>query len=106
MNWRLEKACSIVVRTVAADDTNTIVKVSLLAILLDKMCIGLCLLREGLITTLDLVDTSARMTLRLERAGNKGSTKIQSNKGRAVLSLDPTELDRWMHFTLRMCVTA
>jgi hypothetical protein len=102
MNWRLEKACSIVVRNVGADDTNTIIKVSLVAILLDQVCIGLCLLREGLITTLDLVDTTAKMTLRLERAGNKGSTKIQSNKGRAVLSLDQTEIERWMHFTLRM----
>lgn len=102
MNWRLEKACSIVIRTVGADDADTIVKVSLLAILLDQVCIGLCLLREGLITTLDLIDTSAKMTLRLERAENKGSTEIRLDKGRAVLSLDQTELDRWMHFTLRI----
>ncbi len=101
MNWRLEKSCSIVVRSVGADATDAILKVNLHAISLDQVCIGLCLLREELIVTLDLVDTTAKMTLRFERAGYKGSTEIKSENGRTILSLDQTELDRWMHFALR-----
>jgi hypothetical protein len=98
MNWRLEKACSLTVRG-GANSVATVVKVCLVAELLDRFCIGICLLKEGLIDGLDLVDTNAGGLFTLRRSTR--ATSIELGKGKAILVLDAVELERWMHFTLR-----
>jgi hypothetical protein len=98
MNWRLTKACSF---AVSADGSGvvSIVKVGLVAALLDRLCIGLCLLKEGLIDSLDLVSTDSDEVFRLLRGVR--TTSIKFGKGKIALALDETELERWLHFTLR-----
>ena len=97
MNWRLEEACSLTI--VAGEDPMAIIKVCLIAESLDRFCIGLCLLREGLIKSLDLVERDGARVIRLQRSAR--GTLIHIGNGKIVLSLDETELERWMHFSLR-----
>jgi hypothetical protein len=96
MNWRVEKAC---VLDVANEDRPTTIKVRLIADQLGRVSIGLCLLREGLISSLDLVDTTGADLFRLKRSVGSGSSEIA--KGKVILALDMVELDRWLHFLLR-----
>ncbi|WP_431050324.1 hypothetical protein [Roseateles sp. L2-2] len=98
MNWRLAGTCSL---TGGEDGTfmPAGLKVRLLAGSLHQFCIGLCLLDKGLVESLDLVESDSDRVLRLT-AGAR-STSVQSIKNKIVLSLDGTELERWVHFTLR-----
>lgn len=98
MNWRLEKACSFAVRAGGSGLASS-VKVCLVTALLDRLCVGLCLLKEGLIDSLDLVSTDSADVFRLQRAGR--TTSIRFGKGKIALALDETELERWLHVTLR-----
>ena len=98
MNWRLEKACSLSVFS-QGKGMAPVVKVELVAGLLDRFCVGLCLLQKGLVDSLDLVGTRTAQVIRLQSAAR--ATSIQFDKGKIVLALDTTELERWVHFTLR-----
>jgi hypothetical protein len=97
MNWSLEKACSLAVRSY--DNKATVVKVCLIADVLDRFCLGLCLLKEDLIDSLDLVDTKGAKRFRLQRSTRAISIELQQDK--INLALDAIELERWLHFTLR-----
>lgn len=98
MNWRLQNACSLIVRG-SDNESETVVKVSLNADVLDRFCIGLCLLKEDLIDRLYLADTSGSNALQLERSAH--ATSIELRRDRINLAVGATELDRWLHFTLR-----
>lgn len=99
MNWRLERACSFVVKA-GGNGVESSVKLCLAAPLLDRLCIGLSLLREGLIDSLDLVSaTDSRQTFRLQRA--ERVTSIALRNGKLVLALNEVELERWLFFVLR-----
>jgi hypothetical protein len=79
--------------------TATVVKVMLMAEALDRFCIGLCLLKENLIDTFDLVDTRGVSSFRLRRSLEV--TVIEIRQDKISLALDTTELTRWLYFTLR-----
>lgn len=98
MNWRLAGACTL---TGDGDGTLTSagLKVRLLARSFHQFCIGLCLLDKGLIDSLDLAGSDSDRVLRLQTVDR--ATSVQFIKNKIVLSLDGTELERWVHFTLR-----
>ncbi len=98
MKWRLEKACSLAV-TSGDVATATIVRVSLNADGLDRVCIGLCLLEEAMIDSLDLVDVRGDSRLRIERASRTASIQLRHDK--INLALDDVALEMWQYFTLR-----
>jgi hypothetical protein len=98
MNWRLEKACAVAVRVYDAP-MATLVKVMLTAEALDRFCIGLSLLKENLIDSFDLADAGDAIAFRLRRPVEVTSIEIRPD--RISLTLDTTELERWLHFTLR-----
>jgi hypothetical protein len=98
MNWRLENACSLAVHD-SGDAMAAAIKVSLSAEFLHQFCIGLCLLREGLIDAFDLAGRGSPREIRLQTAAR--ATSVQIGKSKVLLSLDTTELERWVHFTLR-----
>lgn len=99
MNWRLDNACSFTVRP-GENGVESGVRLCLVAPLLDRFCIGLCLLKEELIDSLDLVDAvDKRQTLRLQRA--ERVTSIALRNGKVALALNKTELEYWLCFTLR-----
>jgi hypothetical protein len=98
MNWRLERACSLIIRSY--DKPKSIgVKVSLIADMLDRICIGLCLLQEGLIESLDLVDLNNKDLFRLQRAVHGTSLQIESFK--IILGLEARSLKILQHYTIR-----
>jgi|SRR5882757_10019203 len=98
MNWRLEKACALGVRDYDIPKT-TVVKVNLIADVLERFCIGLCLLNDDLIDSFDLVDTNGTGLFRLLRSTHATSIELQRDK--ISLTLDAIELERWVQFTLR-----
>lgn len=99
MNWRLEKACSFTVSS-GGEGIESGVRLCLAAALLDRLCVGLCLLREGLIDSLDLVSAEdSRQTFRLQRA--ERITSIALRNGKVALALNENELKRWVCFALR-----
>lgn len=99
MNWRLDKACSFTVRP-GGNGVESGVRLRLVAPLLDRFCIGLCLLKEELIDSLDLVNAvDKRQTFRLQRA--ERVTSIALRNGKVALALNKTELEYWLCFTLR-----
>lgn len=98
MNWRIENACALAVHG-GGNAPAEFVKVSLIAEVLHRFCIGLCLLKEGLIDSLDLVDVDSAQAIRLQASSQ--ATSVQIGRGKIVLSLREIELERWVHFTLR-----
>jgi hypothetical protein len=122
MNWRLDQACSLALSS--DQDMQISVLVSLNPDHLDRFCIGLCLLREGLIESLDLVDLQGNSRLRLQccaavvphRYGKRSrfrpyvpSTSIQFRQNpsdlqtdlKIDLTLDPAALGYWQEVTLQ-----
>jgi hypothetical protein len=94
MNWRIEKACALAI--VKFDKPKmTVVEVYLTAEALDRFCIGVCLLEERLIDSLDLVDVKGKDVLRLQNS--KGEVTVQFRPGKIIVALDPLQ---FMHFTL------
>jgi hypothetical protein len=98
MDWRLEKACSLAVIRYDIPKT-TIVRVSLSADVLDRICIGLCLLREALIDSLRLIDVKGANRLMLQRS--KHATSLQLQQDKIDLALDAVALEMWHSFMLR-----
>jgi hypothetical protein len=98
MNWRLEKACSLAEISYDIPKT-TVVRVNLIADVLDRLCIGLCLLREDLIDSLDLVDVKGASRLRVQQSTHATSILLRQDK--IDLALDAIALEMWQHFTLR-----
>jgi hypothetical protein len=98
MNWRIDRACSFAIHMDGRGNMS-VVKVCLVASLLERFGIGLCLLSEKLIENLDLIEADGAQVLRLMRADQ--ITSIQHEKGKIILTLDETELERWRHFALR-----
>lgn len=78
---------------------TTGVKLSLMVDVLDRLCIGLCMLRDGLIDAMDVVDLSGANFVRLTPAAH--NTAIEFGRDKIVVALGPTDLERWLHFTLR-----
>ncbi len=97
MNWRLENACVLAIR-ISANAVASVVKVSLSNDILERFCIGLCLLKEGLIDSLDLVDHHGSV-FRLQRSDS--AICVRLGEGKTILTLSEIELERWVHFTLR-----
>jgi hypothetical protein len=98
MNWRLEKACSLTIRSFDNPKT-TVVKVRLIADVLDRFCIGLCLLREDLIDGLDLVDVKGKDLFRFQRSTD--AVSVQFRPGKTIVAFDAVQLKALQHFTLR-----
>jgi hypothetical protein len=98
MNWRLENACALDIHNYDIPK-KTVVRVNLIADVLDRFCIGLCLLNEDLIDSLDLVDTNSFGLFSLRRPTHAMSIDMQPDKISVVL--DAIELERWGQFTLR-----
>jgi hypothetical protein len=98
MNWRLERACSLAVIGYDIPKT-TVVRVSLIADVLDRLCIGLCLLKQEPIDGLGLVDVKGANRFRLQRSTHP--TSIQLRQDKIDLALNAVELKRWQYFTLR-----
>ncbi len=98
MNWRLEKACSLGVISYDIPKT-TVVRVTLIGDVLDRIGIGLCLLREELIDSLDLVDVKGTSRFRVQRSTH--AISIQLRQDNIDLALDAVALELWQHFTLR-----
>lgn len=73
---------------------STVVMVPLTAETLDRFCIGLCLLHEHLIDTLDLIDVKGKEVFRLQ---NPDEATVQFRPGKIFVALDPVQL---MFFTL------
>jgi hypothetical protein len=94
MNWRIEKACALAI-DVFDNGKMTSVMVSLTAHALDRFCIGICLLEERLIDSLDLVDVKGKDVFRLQNS--KGEVTVQFRPGKIIVALDPLQ---FMHFTL------
>jgi hypothetical protein len=94
MNWRIEKACALAV-DVYDNGKMTCVEVRLTADALDRFCIGLCLLEERLIDSLDLVDVKGKDVFRLRNS--KDEVTVQVRPGKIIVALDPVRL---MYFTL------
>lgn len=99
MNWRVENACAIEVKETAS---TSALSVSLAGMAVPRICIGLCLLRECLISSLDLVDSSRQRVLKIEFSPEKKcEAALRQQKDRMLLLLGVTELEAWMHFFLR-----
>ena len=97
MNWRLDKACSFTVSP-GGNGVESGVRLCLVAPLLDRFWIGLCLLKEELIDSLDLDNAvDKRQTFRLQRA--ERVTSIGLRNGKVALALNKTELEYWRCFT-------
>jgi hypothetical protein len=94
MNWRIEKACALAVE-VFDNPRMTVVDIRLTADALDRFCIGLCLLEERLIDSLDLVDVKGKDVFRLQNS--KDEATVQFRPGKIIVALDPVRL---MYFTL------
>jgi len=98
MKWRIEQACSLDVTSCNAPKATT-VRVRLSAVGLDRVCIGLCLLEQALIDSLDFRGMTGDSRLRIERSSHAAS--IQLGRHRIDLSLDTVALEMWQYFTLR-----
>ena len=98
MNWRIEKACTLAVRSFD-NPKATAVKVCLRADVQGRLCIGLCLLKEHLISSLDIVHTNGDDLLRVQRSTS--STSIEIRQAKIDLAVSSVEIDLWLHFTLR-----
>jgi hypothetical protein len=98
MNWRLEKACALGVVSFDIPKT-TVVRVTLIEDALDRIGIGLSLLREELIDSFDLVDEKGTSRLRVRRSTR--AVSIQLLQDNVDLALDSVALEMWQHFTLR-----
>lgn len=98
MTWRIENACSIHARCVDGLDVLTI-NLSEQALL--GVSVGLCMLKEGVIANLDLVDTQGKRVARISSQAEVGASVQNFGRERVLLSIDPVCLDAWMCFTLR-----
>jgi hypothetical protein len=98
MNWRLEKACSLAIESFENPKT-IVVEVRLIADLLDRFCIGLCLLQEHLIDSLDLVDVKGKDLFRFQRS--TGAVLVQFRPSKTIVAFDSVQLGYLKHFTLR-----
>jgi hypothetical protein len=97
MNWRLEKACTIAIKRY--DKPNrTILNVRAMADSLDRFCIGLCLLNEGLIASLDLVDE--KELFRFQRSAGDDAT-VEFHPAKVIVGFDMPQLYNVHGFTLR-----
>ncbi len=94
MNWRIARACALAVE-VFDNGKMTVVDVRLTAEALDRFCIGICLLEERLIDSLDLVDVNGKDVFRLQTS--KGDATVQFRPGKIIVGIDPLQ---FMHFTL------
>jgi hypothetical protein len=94
MNWRIEKACAIAV-DVYDRGKMTSVMASLTAHALDRFAIGLCLLEQRLIDSLDLVDVKGKDVLRMQNSQDE--VPVQFLPGKIIVALDPVRL---LYFTL------
>lgn len=98
MKWQVQSACDVVVRKVDGE-ALPVVKLVFAAKGIDRSCLGLCLLSEGLVDELRLTGAAGHPTLRI-RVDRK-TTSVRVSAPLVDLQLSSTELERWTHFFLR-----
>ena len=97
--WTGDSQGLLVRRAPGGNGMESGVKLCLAASLLDRLCIGLYLLREGLDSLALVGAVDGRQALRLQRAAQ--DTPIALRNGKFVLALDEIEHNRWLFFILR-----
>jgi hypothetical protein len=98
--WRLPGSCRI---EVLEADRTPVWRIRLAAATLDRVALGLCMLRHGVVSRLDLVDERGATSLKIGLLGSlgEGSATVRWEAYGATLALLPVELEAWMHFLLR-----
>lgn len=97
INWRIESACSSITQELSNGTVQELlIEFNWSAI--ERICIGLSLLNERLISGLDLIDLGQT---RLQVVSSQDSRSILRTAPYLKLSLQKSELERWLHFLLR-----
>jgi hypothetical protein len=100
MNWRLEESCKI--ESLDVNGTR-IWRVEILELAVQRLAIGLCLLWNSLVSSLELVDQANRLSLRIStsKQTNHHSATVIWGENTASVRLSATELEAVMFFSLR-----
>jgi hypothetical protein len=100
MNWRINNGCKV--ETTQVDGTQ-LWEIELQATAIRDVAIGLCLVWNGLVSILDLVDSTHRRMLRIQLAEDprNNPATVTWEAESAVVTFSHSELEAWMFFLLR-----
>lgn len=97
MNYRVENACETEIKRVGDQDAMTI---SICEFRMKDVAIGFCLLNEGLVAGIDLVDKDMK-SVRITSGDNTKFPRVKLSGQKTMVEIDPVCLDAWTTFTLR-----
>ena len=97
MGYRIEGACEIEIKRFGDQGVLTI---SICEFRMKDVAIGFCLLNEGLVAGIDLVDKDMK-SVRITSGDNTKFPEVKLSGEKAVVEIDSVCLDAWTIFTLR-----